>query len=148
MTQLTRRQFIQNSAVFAAALPIYASAAASKPLPIGFSTLGCPGWDWTKILNFAQQNGFASVELRGLQGTMDLPARPEFSPERIAASKKEVTAHGLHISCVSSSANMHETDTKKHEEQLADARRTYRRTGQGRRRAGEVHGYERRVGQV
>jgi sugar phosphate isomerase/epimerase len=123
MNQLTRRQFIQNSAIFTAALPIYASAAASKPLPIGFSTLGCPGWDWAKILNFAQQNGFASFELRGLQGTMDLPARPEFSPERIAASKKEVTAHGLHISCVSSSANMHETDTKKHEEQLADARR-------------------------
>jgi len=123
MTQLTRRQFIQNSAVFAAALPIYASAAASKPLPIGFSTLGCPGWDWAKILNFAQQNSFASVELRGLQGTMDLPARLEFSPERIVASKKDVAAHGLHISCVSSSANMHETDTKKHEEQLADARR-------------------------
>ena len=123
MTQLTRRKFIQNSAVFTAALPIYASAAASKPLPIGFSTLGCPGWDWARILNFAQQDGFASVELRGLQGTMDLPARPEFSPERIAESKKEIAAHRLHISCVSSSANMHETDPKKHEEQLADARR-------------------------
>jgi sugar phosphate isomerase/epimerase len=123
MTQLTRRQFIQNSAMAAAAWPIFATAAATKSLPIGFSTLGCPGWDWAKILSFAQQNGFASVELRGLQGTMDLPSRPEFSPGRVAESKKEVAAHGLHISCVSSSAEMHYTDPKKHEEQLADARR-------------------------
>lgn len=123
MTQLTRRKFIQNSTMVAAAWPIFASATASKSLPIGFSTLGCPGWDWEKILSFAQQNGFASVELRGLQGTMDLPARPEFSLGRIAQSKKEVAAHGLHISCVSSSANMHDTDPKKHDEQLADARR-------------------------
>src|SRR5437667_11594921 len=106
MTQLTRRQFIQNSAVFAAVLPIYASAAASKPLPIGFSTLGCPGWDWTKILNFAQQNGFASVALRGLQGTMDLPARPELSPGRIAEAKEELADHRLPISSMSRSANM------------------------------------------
>src|SRR6476660_1168042 len=122
MNPLTRRQFIHNSALFALTLPIYASAA-NKPFPIGFSTLGCPGWDWAKILDFAQRNGFASVELRGLQGTMDLPARPEFSPERIAQSKKEVAAHGLHISCVSSSANMHETEPQKSEQQLADARR-------------------------
>ncbi|PYX03774.1 MAG: xylose isomerase [Acidobacteria bacterium] len=123
MTHLTRRQFIQNSAMVAAAWPIFGSAAASKSLPIGFSTLGCPGWEWAKILTFAQQHGFGAIELRGLQGTMDLPARPEFGPGRVAESKKEVAAHGLHISCVSSSANMHDTDPKKHKEQLADARR-------------------------
>ena len=123
MTHLTRRQFIQNSAMVAAAWPIFGSAAASKSLPIGFSTLGCPGWEWAKILTFAQQHGFGAIELRGLQGTMDLPARPEFGPGRVAESKKEVAAHGLHISCVSSSANMHDTDPKKHEEQLADAGR-------------------------
>src|SRR5436305_9867374 len=122
MNQLTRRQFIQNSAIFAAALPIYASAAASKPLPIGFSTLGCPGWDWLKILDFAQQNGFASVELRGLQGTMDLPSRPEFADGQIEQSKKDIANRGLRISCVSSSANMHDTG-QEHEKQLADARR-------------------------
>ena len=119
---LTRRQFIQSSAMVMTALPAY-SFTTSQALPIGFSTLGCPNWDWLKILNFAQQNGFAAIELRGLQGAMDLPARPEFSPDRIAQSRKEVAAHGLRISCVSSSANMHDTDLEKHEEQLADARR-------------------------
>ena len=104
-----------------AALPA-ALQAANDRLPIGFSTLGCPSWDWIKILDFARQNGFASVELRGLTGSMDLPSRPEFADGRIEQSKKEIAARGLRISCVSSSANMHDTGTE-HEKQLADARR-------------------------
>src|SRR5207247_3963535 len=79
-------------------------------------------WDWLKILDFAQQNGFASVELRGLQGTMDLPSRPEFADGQIEQSKKDIASRGLRISCVSSSANMHDTG-QEHEKQLADARR-------------------------
>jgi sugar phosphate isomerase/epimerase len=123
MTPVTRRQFLQSSALLVAALPGNLPAATGGPLPIGFSTLGCPGWDWLKILDFASQNGFASVELRGLLGTMDLPVRPEFSPDRIAQSRKQVAARGLCISCVSSSARLHDTDPQKHEAQLADARR-------------------------
>jgi sugar phosphate isomerase/epimerase len=123
MTPVTRRQFFQSSALLVATLPGNLRAAAAGPLPIGFSTLGCPAWDWLKILDFASQNGFASVELRGLQGTMDLPSRPEFAPGRVAQSQKDVAARGLHISCVSSSASMHETDPQKHEAQLGDARR-------------------------
>jgi sugar phosphate isomerase/epimerase len=94
-----------------------------KRLPIGFSTLGCPAWDWLKILDFANQNGFAAVELRGLQGNMDLPSRPEFSVTQIARSRKDVASRGLHISCLGSSANMHDTDSQKHEGELADARK-------------------------
>jgi sugar phosphate isomerase/epimerase len=118
---MNRRQFIQRSTLALAASPLL--QASPKRLPIGFSTLGCPAWDWLKVLDFAEQNGFSSIELRGLQGTMDLPTRPEFAPDRIAQSKKEVAARGLHISCVSSSAHMHETDPQKHQEQLSDARR-------------------------
>ena len=117
----TRRQFIQTSTFVAAALPLF--GAASSKLPIGFSTLGCPGWEWGKVLDFAQTNGFSAIELRGLQGDMDLPSRPEFAAARIEQSKKEVAAHGLRISCVSSSAHMHETDPAKHEAQLEDARK-------------------------
>src|SRR5882757_3665742 len=110
----TRRQFIQTSAFVTGALPLFGMAASSTRLPIGFSTLGCPGWEWGKILDFAQTNGFSAVELRGLQGDMDLPARPEFAAGRIEQSKKDVAAHGLRISCVSSSAEMHHKDPGKH----------------------------------
>lgn len=119
---IARRQFLECLVLAMAALPTALRAAGNR-LPIGFSTLGCPSWNWLKILDFAVQNGFAAVELRGLQGTMDLPSCPEFNSARIGQSKKEVAARGLRISCVSSSANLHESDPQKHRQQLADARR-------------------------
>src|SRR5258708_4361986 len=119
----TRRRFMQLSTMAVAAGSLPGFAAESAKLPIGFSTLGCPGWEWGKILDFAQANGFSAVELRGLQGNMDLPSRPEFAADRIEQSKKDVAAHGLRISWVSSSAHMHETDPEKHAAQLADARK-------------------------
>jgi sugar phosphate isomerase/epimerase len=121
MMQKDRREFLQRLAIILAGLPAALHAAGGR-LPIGFSTLGCPTWDWLKILDFAQQNGFAAVELRGLQGTMDLPSRPEFGAARLEQSKKEIADRGLHISCVSSSANLHSAG-QQHAEQLADARR-------------------------
>src|SRR5689334_9883960 len=120
-TGISRRDFLQRLTAMMAALPV-ALHAADDRLPIGFSTLGCPSWGWMKVLDFAQQNGFASVELRGLQGTMDLPSRPEFADGQIEQSKKEIASRGLRISCVSSSANMHDAG-QEHEKQLADARR-------------------------
>lgn len=118
---IPRRDFLQRVAAITAAMPLALRAAGDR-LPIGFSTLGCPSWEWMKILDFAQQNGFASVELRGLSGTMDLPSRSEFADSQIEQSKKEIADRGLRISCVSSSANMHDTGAE-HEKQLADARR-------------------------
>jgi len=120
-TPLARRDFLERLAIFLAMLPEFARAASGR-LPIGFSTLGCPTWSWLKILDFAEQNGFAAVELRGLEGMMDLPSRPEFADGQIEQSKKDVASRGLRISCVSSSANMHDTG-QEHEKQLADARR-------------------------
>lgn len=120
-TGIARRDFLQRLATIMAVFPATLRAADGR-LPIGFSTLGCPSWDWTKILDFAQRNGFAAVELRGLAGTMDLPSRPEFAAGQIEQSKKEISSRGLRISCVSSSANMHDTGPE-HEKQLADARR-------------------------
>lgn len=122
MTCMARRRFLQGLTLAMAALPT-ALRASSQRLPISFSTLGCPSWDWLKILDFAERTGFAAMELRGLQGNMDLPSRPEFSPARIGQSKKEVASRGLRISCVSSSANLHDTDPQKHLQHLADARR-------------------------
>ena len=118
---VTRRRFLQRVTALLAVLP-KSIRVGGTPLPIGFSTLGCPAWDWLKILDFAQQNGFAAVELRGLQGTMDLPSRPEFSDALLEQSKNEIASRGLRISCVSSSASLHETGPE-HEQQLADARR-------------------------
>lgn len=90
---------------------------------MAFSTLGCPAWEWKKILEFAQQHQFAAIELRGLQGNMDLPSHPIFAAERIPQAKSEITAAKLKIACVSSSANLYFEDAAKREKELSDARR-------------------------
>jgi sugar phosphate isomerase/epimerase len=123
----TRRQFLKTlsaTALTSAVVPrlLYAKPT-RRPLSIAFSTLGCPGWDWSKILDFARQHGFGGVELRGLQGNLDLPSHPIFAVDRMAQTKREISAHRLRIACVSSSANLYFEDASRREKELADARR-------------------------
>jgi len=127
-----RRQFLQvlSSAVLA---PLVVSelragqgkAVESKPsqIPLAFSTLGCPAWEWKKILDFATQHGFAAIELRGIEGKLDLPTHPIFAADRIEQTKQEIRASKLKIACVSSSAQMYMEDPAKRALQLSDARR-------------------------
>jgi len=92
-------------------------------LPIGFSTLGTPKWDWIPTLDFAAAHGFAAVELRGIQQTMDLSQRPEFQPDRIAQTKRELTDRGLVVPDLGASIEMHEQDADKHAKAMAETRR-------------------------
>ena len=120
----SRRKFLAGMGAVTATASVGSFAMpAPKKLPISFSTLGCPAWSWDKILDFAKQHGFTGVELRGLLGNMDLPTCPEFSPGRIEQSKKDIAAAGLRIASVDTSAYMHDPDSAKHEEQMADSRR-------------------------
>jgi len=96
---------------------------ASGRLPLGFSTLGSPKWTWAQTLDFASAHGFAGVELRGIQETMDLSQRPEFQPDRIAQSKRELAAHGLVVPCLGASVNLHEQDAAKLGAAMAETRR-------------------------
>jgi sugar phosphate isomerase/epimerase len=113
----TRREFVGTAA--ALLLPWHPA----KKLPLGFSTLGCPTWPWPRILDFAAEHEFASVELRGIQTNMDLTKVPELAAEHIGEAKRQLRAHGLVVSCLGASAHMHEMDPVKHEAQLDEARR-------------------------
>ena len=92
-------------------------------LPLGFSTLGCPAWTWPQILDFAADHQFASIELRGILTNMDLTKVPELASERIADARRQLAAHGLAVSCLGASAQMHDMDPVKHAAQLDEARR-------------------------
>jgi sugar phosphate isomerase/epimerase len=117
----TRREFVQILGLVAAT-SAFSQVAEPRRLPIAFSTLGCPAWPLTRILDFAGQHGFAAVELRGLEGNLDLPSHPAFSAPRMAQSKRDIAAHGLKIACVSSSASMNEADPGKRAKVLEEAR--------------------------
>lgn len=92
-------------------------------LKLTFSTLGCPAWPWQRVLDEAVRLGFAGIELRGLDGEMDLTRRPEFSARRIAATVRELADRELVISDLGASTRLHEPDRRVREEQLDEARR-------------------------
>ena len=100
-----------------------ADAGKKMRLPIAFSTLGCPSWEWKKILDFARQHRFAAIELRGLEGNLDLPSHTIFAPDRIEQTKREIRENQLKIAGVSSSANLYFADQAKRTKELGDARR-------------------------
>lgn len=62
-------------------------------MKIGFSTVACPSWDLTKILDQAAAMGYQGVEFRGLGGELHLPLAPSLAgnPDavrRLFAEKK------------------------------------------------------------
>src|SRR5689334_24158056 len=93
--------------------PAILSSAPATKLPIAVSTLGCPKWDWNTIVRNTSSWGFAALELRGIQDQMDLPKCPEFSGTRLKTSLQDLSAAGLAISDLGSSAQMHEPDPAK-----------------------------------
>jgi sugar phosphate isomerase/epimerase len=121
--RLHRRRFLAALGASAAFPAILRSATPKKRLPIAFSTLGCPGWDWKTVLDTADRLGYAALELRGVKGEMDLPTVPELSGTRLAGSKRDLAALGLVVSDLGASTHMHEKDAAARLKQLDDGRR-------------------------
>src|SRR5207249_2327408 len=118
----TRREFVATAAA-AFATRYTRWLPRGDHLPLGFSTLGCPAWTWPQILDFAAAHGYVAVELRGLQATMDLSQAPELAPGRLEEAKRQLAGHGLSVSDLGASAQMHEMDPTKHAAQLAQPAR-------------------------
>ncbi len=123
MTEITRRKFVNFASAAIAGNSLMIAGSSSKRLPIAFSTLGCPRWDWDTILRQASQLGYAAIELRGIQGEMDLTRRPEFGDPRVKQSLKYLEDLDLRISDLGSSARLHEFEPAKRAAQLDEAKR-------------------------
>ena len=93
------------------------------PYPIGFSTLGCPRWPWPKVLEQAAALGYKAIEIRGIEGEMDLSKRPEFSAVRIAETRRQLADRQIVVSDLGASAHLHERNPALREKQLDEARR-------------------------
>jgi sugar phosphate isomerase/epimerase len=123
MPLITRRSFTYSLTASIAAPAIVKAVKAPKRLPIAFSTLGCPAWEWKTILVQAAQNGFAAIEMRGLMGEMDLAKSPQFIGAKLKESLKDLNALELKISDLGASTNMHEPDAAKRARQMDEAKR-------------------------
>ena len=103
-----RRSFLTSIAAGITAPAILRSRRAPR-YPIGFSTLGCPAWTWTRVVQQADALGYAALELRGIAGEMDLTRVPELSGSRLADTKRDLAALGIVVSDLGASAAMHLT---------------------------------------
>ena len=123
MSCKTRRQFFQTFSATIGAPAVILALKKRSQLPISFSTLGCPGWDWKTILNQADQAGYSAIEFRGIKGEMDLTRCPEFSPARINQSLQDLKALGLRIINLGASTHLHEKESSARAAQMDEGRR-------------------------
>jgi sugar phosphate isomerase/epimerase len=125
MANYPRRLFLKNSAGLVA-FSLMGSAfnfKKQKPL-LSFSTLGCPDWSFDKIVNFAKENGYDGIEIRGIQRQLDLPKCSEFSSkEKIAETLSFVQGKGLKIVNLGSSASLHHKEGAERTRNLDEAKR-------------------------
>ncbi len=117
----TRREFLKHSSGLFA-LSAFAFSNTPKPL-LSFSTLGCPAWDFTQVLQHAKENQYAGIEIRGVKGDLDLPKNLIFSGTNMGATRRQIADAGLKIVNLGSSANLHFLDPQKRQNNLDEAKK-------------------------
>jgi sugar phosphate isomerase/epimerase len=125
MNQFSRRTFIKATALAIGTLPFGANAFASiksRKAKLSFSTLGCPGWDFQKIVNFAAEHKYDGIEFRGINGELDLTKAIPFNATNIASTKRMLQDKKLKIVNLGSSAQMHHEDEAVRTKHLDDAK--------------------------
>jgi sugar phosphate isomerase/epimerase len=107
MKSVSRKKFLL-SGISLLALPSLLTVKKETAVDLSFSTLGCPDWSFDKIIDFARDNHYSGIEVRGILHEMDLPKVPEFSsPETIAVTMKKMNDHGLKFVDLGSSCALH-----------------------------------------
>lgn len=85
-----------------------------------FSTLSCPAWTLDQILRVAAENGYAGVEIRGLQEHVDLRQSPAFQASHRAQVRRQFSDAGIAIQGLGASARF--ADSRHCENSLLEAR--------------------------
>jgi len=71
-------------------------------MKIGFTTLGCPGWDLDTICRRGREYGYDGVDFRGYLETLDVTTSPLFTTG-VAEVRRKLGDAGLEVSGISSS---------------------------------------------
>ena len=107
MKLVSRKKFLL-SGLSLVTLPFLLSIKKEPSLKLSFSTLGCPDWSFDKIIDFARDNQYSGIEVRGILRQMDLTLVPEFSnSQAIKKKKKKMNDRGLKFVDLGSSCALH-----------------------------------------
>ena len=125
MQDFSRRDFLKTTTGLLGLTVAGAKFDLKKHTPLlSFSTLGCPDWTFQEIVNFAADNNYKGIELRGIKRELDLTKCPEFnSTESRLASLRLVKDKGVKIVDLGSSAALHHRDITERKRNLDEAKR-------------------------
>jgi sugar phosphate isomerase/epimerase len=105
---ISRKQFIAALPLLAVIPTIGNEMYPEGFYPLSFSTLGCPDWNFDQIVDFARDNQYKGIEVRGILREMDLTKVPEFSnPQAITVSLQKMKDRGLVFVDLGSSCSLH-----------------------------------------
>ena len=120
---ISRRKFLKATTLLMATpfVPKFFDVENNKPL-LAFSTLGCPGWNFQNITDFAVQHNYKGIELRGLLRQMDLTKCPEFSPKNIASTLAVMKDKNLAFADLGASTSLHIAESFERKKNLDEAK--------------------------
>lgn len=72
-------------------------------MKLGFSTLGCPDWKWSEVLNTAKDMRIDGIELRGLEEEIDPLKIEVLDEEHLADTLAQLQGAGIEIPMLGSS---------------------------------------------
>jgi sugar phosphate isomerase/epimerase len=124
LKKYNRRKFLQinSNLLLAALIPSSFHNKKYKPL-LSFSTLGCPDWNFEKIVAFASSHNYNGIEIRGIQREMYLPKSPVFSKESMNASIQLMKDRNLQFVNLGSSATLHFPEGDERQKNLDEGKR-------------------------
>lgn len=94
---------------------------------LAYTTLACPDWSWDEIVRRTPEYGYQGLELRGVEGEMDLPRAAPFTPGRLVGTKRQLADAGLPIVALDTSCRLHDPDSATN---LDEARRAVELAGE------------------
>jgi len=123
METIGRRHFLKTTAALSGLTTLSGFMPGKAKPKLSFSTLGCPDWSWEQINHFASVNGYAGIEIRGVQRELNLPQSRLFrSREAISSSLSVLKEKKLSIVNLGSSTNLHVAEASERKKQLDEAR--------------------------
>jgi glucosamine-6-phosphate deaminase len=91
---------------------------------LAFSTLGCPSWPLSRVVDAASRLGYDGVELRFLEGDDALWARPELLGSGLRETQARLADAGLAVPCVDTRSFFHQPDAAARRVAVEEAQRT------------------------
>jgi glucosamine-6-phosphate deaminase len=93
-------------------------------IKLAFSTLGCPSWSLSRVLDTASRRGYDGIELRFLEGDDALWARPELAGDGLRETRARLADAGLAVPCVDTRSFFHSPEPAARRTAAEEAERT------------------------